>query len=262
MEKYKMIFGGLGLLLISACATTDDLKRTEMAFAQKTVTMEQQAATTDKKVSDLGADLKALRENVSTIRKNAADEGANLTDVRERSAAISGRLDVLEKKAAASEMELADINARLSRLEKYMDPGKEKGTPSTPSSGDIPQNSQEAYAAAMKLFEKERYAEAKAAFENVLRRYPQSEESGLSQYGLAEILFRQERYEQAVLEYDKYVKNYNEGKNTPYALLKEGLCFIKLNDDTTAKLIFEQVVQKYPSSGAAEVARIKLTEMK
>ena len=261
MEKYKLLFGCLCLFLLSACATTDDLKRTEMAFAQKTATMEQNTATTDKRVSSLDADLKALKENVSTIRKAAADEGADLTDVRERSAAITGRLDILEKKAASAEQAVTDFSTRLARLEKMLDTGKDLAT-AAPGSGGVPQNSQDAYTAAMILFEKERYTDAQAAFENLLKRYPKSDEAALAQYWLAESLYFQDQYEKAVLEYDKVVKNYAEGKKTSFALLKEGLCFLKLKDETTARLIFEQVVQKYPASGAAEVAQTKLKEMK
>ena len=261
MKKYKYFGVILGLLLLSGCATSQDLQRTEMAFAQKTAAMERQASTTEKKVSAMGEDLKALRENVSTIRKSAADEGADITDVRERSAEITGRLDVLEKKAASTEMAIADLSTRLSRLERFLEPEEEKAPALSPMSGAVPKSSQDAYAAAMNLFEKERYAAAQTAFENILSRYPDTDQAAPAQYWLAESLYFQGLYEKAVLEYDKVVKKYAEGNKTPYALLKQGLCFIKLKDETTARAVFQQVIQKYPSSNAAEVAQAKMKEM-
>jgi TolA-binding protein len=64
------------------------------------------------------------------------------------------------------------------------------------------------------------------------------------------------------LEYEKVAKNYPNGNKVPYALLKQGLSFLKLNDKTSAKLILQQVIKDFPNTNQARIARSKLQEIK
>jgi len=48
----------------------------------------------------------------------------------------------------------------------------------------------------------------------------------------------------------------------PYALLKQGMSFLKLGDKTSAKLLLQQVIKNYPNTSQARIARSSLQEIK
>jgi TolA-binding protein len=48
----------------------------------------------------------------------------------------------------------------------------------------------------------------------------------------------------------------------PHALLKQGMSFQKLGDDGSAKIVYQQIVKKYPQTQQAKVARARLSELK
>ena len=64
------------------------------------------------------------------------------------------------------------------------------------------------------------------------------------------------------MEYEKVTKDYPNGNKVPYALLKQGLSFLKLGDKTSAKLLLQQVIKNYPNTSQARIARSNLQEIK
>jgi len=48
----------------------------------------------------------------------------------------------------------------------------------------------------------------------------------------------------------------------PDALFKQGMAFLALGDKIDAKLLFNKVIKKYPSSLQAEIAKKKLLSIK
>jgi tol-pal system protein YbgF len=95
-----------------------------------------------------------------------------------------------------------------------------------------------------------------------LAAYPDSEYSDNAQFWIGECYFFEKNYEKAILEYEKVTKNYPGGNKVPYALLKQGFSFLKLNDKTSARLLLQQVIKDYPNTNQARMARSKLQEIK
>jgi len=57
-------------------------------------------------------------------------------------------------------------------------------------------------------------------------------------------------------------KNFPDGNKVPYALLKQGLSFLKLGDKASAKLLLQQVIKDFPNTSQARIARAKLLEIR
>ena len=57
-------------------------------------------------------------------------------------------------------------------------------------------------------------------------------------------------------------KNFPEGNKVPYALLKQGLSFLKLGDKASARLLLQQVTKDFPNTSQARIARARLLEIK
>jgi TolA-binding protein len=60
------------------------------------------------------------------------------------------------------------------------------------------------------------------------------------------------------LEYQKVIERYPQGNKVPAALLKQGMAFTALGDTENAKLIFKELLARYPQSTEAKAAAQKL----
>jgi tol-pal system protein YbgF len=95
-------------------------------------------------------------------------------------------------------------------------------------------------------------------FRAYLARFPKSEYAGNAQYWIGEIAYVQGDYPMALREFEKVVRDYDNGNKAAAAMLKMGFCRAQMNDLAGAKAIFRSVVQKYPNSDEAQIAKQRL----
>ena len=103
---------------------------------------------------------------------------------------------------------------------------------------------------------------SREAFKNFLELFPQTEYSDNAQFWIGESYYRDKRYEEAIVEFDEVIKKYPQGNKLPDALLKQAFSFIALNDTNSAKLLLQKIIDRYPTSEQAEIARTKLRSLK
>ena len=103
---------------------------------------------------------------------------------------------------------------------------------------------------------------AREAFQKFLELFPQTEYSDNAQFWIGESYYRDKRYEEAIVEFDEVIKKYPQGNKLPDALLKQAFSFIALNDTNSAKLLLQKIIDRYPTSEQAEIARAKLRTVK
>jgi len=103
---------------------------------------------------------------------------------------------------------------------------------------------------------------ARRKFEAFLKQYPNTELSDNAQFWIGETYYLKKDYERAVLEYEKAIVKYPEGDKIPAALFKQALAFFELGDKTNAKNLLKRVIEKYPRSEQAEMAKKKLETIK
>jgi TolA-binding protein len=58
------------------------------------------------------------------------------------------------------------------------------------------------------------------------------------------------------------VKKFPQGNKLPDAMLKQAFSFIALNDGNSAKLLLQKIIERFPASEQAEIARAKLKSLK
>jgi tol-pal system protein YbgF len=100
------------------------------------------------------------------------------------------------------------------------------------------------------------------AFKKFLELFPQTEYSDNAQFWIGESYYRDKRYEEAIVEFDEVIKKYPQGNKLPDALLKQAFSFIALSDTNSAKLLLQKIIDRYPTSEQAEIARAKLKSLK
>jgi tol-pal system protein YbgF len=95
-----------------------------------------------------------------------------------------------------------------------------------------------------------------------IARYPEHKLVPNALYWKGESYYAEKDYENAILSFQDVVDKYPGGDKTPDAVYKQGLSFLALRDTKNAKILLELVVSKYPKSGAAGMARKKLSEIR
>lgn len=73
--------------------------------------------------------------------------------------------------------------------------------------------------------------------------------------------FDNKKWEDAILAYEEYRKTNPKGKSYPDATYKIGLCFQNLGMKDDARAFFKEVVEKYPQSKEAGLAKSKLKKL-
>lgn len=99
---------------------------------------------------------------------------------------------------------------------------------------------------------------ARAAFSDLLTKYPQSEYAADAQFYLAESHAAEGTRVAADSAYARVVSTYPDSPRAPTALYKRGVMAQTSGRRTAARRLFNELVAKYPSSDEAELARERL----
>jgi tol-pal system protein YbgF len=218
------------------------------------------------------------------LRKQSAGLRAILEEMNEEIRLLNGQIEELEhsinqRQKLAQELakkreetldrlsKISDQNTdRIARLEQYLnlETSKKSVVVATPGvqTQKQPSSENEIYQSAKQAFDQGDSDAARQGFQELIRRYPDSGNADNAQFWIGEIYYREKWYEKAILEYQKVIEKYPTGNKVPAALLKQGLAFSNIGDKANSRLIFEELIRKYPKSTEAKVAAEKLKTIK
>jgi TolA-binding protein len=115
------------------------------------------------------------------------------------------------------------------------------------------------YAEAKRLFAKKRYQDAKIRFQHLIENHYKP---ATSNYYLGEIAYRDGRYKDAIAYYKKSAALYDKSKFMPTLLLHTAVSFHRLGEKREAKRFYESLVELYPDSKEAKIAKKNLAKIK
>jgi tol-pal system protein YbgF len=118
------------------------------------------------------------------------------------------------------------------------------------------------YKDAYETFHKGDLEGGRRKFEAFLKQYPNTELSDNAQFWIGETYYLKKDFERAILEYEKAIVKYPEGDKIPSALFKQALSFLELGDKGNARNLLKRVIERYPRSEQAEMAKKKLETIK
>lgn len=116
------------------------------------------------------------------------------------------------------------------------------------------------YNRVMDEFKHRDYAAAMAGFQLFIELHGQSALAANAQYWIGECQYRMGRYREALQSFYEVVSNYPLSPKLAASTLKLGQTYDKLGDFEKARLMFDRVLEQYPDSAEAEVARKVLEE--
>ena len=271
----------LGTILISGCATSNDMSTLDARLSG----IERRYYESEKMRDQFQYRMEDFRKSQidqdGQIRSQNAELYAIIERLKDDIQKLNGKIEVKEhayqqKMASASletgtlDQELASVKDRLMRIEEYLNLTAVKKPPepkpgsapppvkATPESADQILSENELYAKAKAQFDSGELEESREMFTQYLKRFPKAPSADAAQFWIGEIYYRQKWYEKAILEYQKVIETYPKGNKIQAALLKQGFSFYNLGDKANGRLVLKELVNKFPNSNEAKIAKQKL----
>ena len=195
-----------------------------------------------------------LKENIA-LRTKALEDKEKILDEKDKN--LEERIKGIEERLKGLEGKIGQLAAKQSEIENSLR-AKEtsvEGKGVSTRTGDL-------YKDAYETYQKGDYEGARRKFEAFLKQYPNTELSDNAQFWIGETYYGKKDYEKAILEYEKAIAKYPEGDKVPAALLKQALAFLELGDKANGRNLLKRVMDRYPQSEQADMAKKRLETIK
>jgi len=267
----------LAVTLISyGCVTTQEAAENRSSLGQLQV-----------QVSNLERDMAQIKEQsggISVVKENQTTLLAQTSDLSKEVQALRGRFDENKYfqdktlKDLISELEL--LKAKVAALEsptkegartRHSDirsasrrsaPEAEEKQPEVKAKGS--DSAAKTYDEAHIALKEKKYSQARKLFERFIKDHPKDALVPNAYFWTGETYYSEKKYEDAILAYEDLVKKYPKHDKVKSAMLKQGYSFLALsgkNNRLAGREILESLVEKYPKSREAELAKKKLKEI-
>lgn len=232
----------------AAEAANKELERLQFQVAG----LQAQLASLQRAVEDSAREVKrlneALAEQNATLRRSVQEQ-------RLQDEAIQSTLKEIAER-------LSEIGDRMRTARAQPAPASE--LPHAPQGGPGPTGlvagppPRELYSAAYADFARGNYDLAIQGFQEYLKNYADSELADNAQYWVGESYYGKQKYAEAVEAWNALLRDYPSSDKLPDARVKKGMALEKLGRRSQALLEYRYVVDRYPNSPAARLAREKL----
>ncbi|MFQ5441254.1 MAG: tol-pal system protein YbgF [Thermodesulfobacteriota bacterium] len=239
--------GGIRTTVADATNAVEEMRR-ELSFIRGTLEDgENERAQLDSDLKATNDSLKRLEERLASLEEAEGRAGVGGADA-------PGRAE-LKNAITANQEKIAALEAALASMGKTVEAQAPKPVPAR-------QGPEEMYFSGYRLLKEMETDKAADLFKDFLQIYPKHKLADHARYWLGEIYYSKGDWERAILEFDRVIKEYPKGDKVPAATLKEGFSFLKLGAPKEARLLLQRVIDKYPESLEASIAKTRLEEIK
>lgn len=270
-----MLLLALSMIGASACAQPQQIEllereqrriRSDHASVHNEVeSMRSSLADTRANMQQLQREFSALKERIEETRYQVGRQiGQSSRDGDQRVKDLEARVAKLTEGFKAQEGQLKAREDELRELQKSLRQQPVPGavpTESTEISAAENDTVRRDYEIAWRALEKKDYRVAISRFKEFLQKHPKSTLANNAQYWIGESHYALREFDQAILEFDAVRSRYPQANKVPAALLKQGFAFAELGEKVNARLILQEVVEKYAQSPEAVQAKQKLRSL-
>lgn len=280
MRRTRVVLTSLALLAVTGCAYQSDLE----AVRRDTDEMKSRIFSVDKGLGEvrgevkegidkslagyrqaleaLQRDMSGYQRDMASIRKGGADLQATLDNARVDMQLLTGKVDdvrILAQKPA-DDMELLkqDLATRLAALEERLSKLEKSLSEQQKKAAQQQQTPEFQYQQAYDTMRGGDSAKARELFAKFLEQHPKHGLAANAHYWTGETYYTEKNFEQAILEFQEVIKNFPDTGKVPAAMLKQGMAFTELGDPKSAAYIYKKLVDEFPKSEEAKVAKEKL----
>ncbi len=261
---------------IQALKKEHDSIKNEMSILKTDLSSENQKLKSDffLRVENLQSEIRILSTGIEEYKEFSKRPSRDLDRVR---GDMEGRLKILEErgktyeeKHKAQEGKIRELEDHLKGLEgKISESISKQAGLEKPISKEaltelkgVPTGMGDLYKEAYETLHRGDLEGGRRKFEAFLKQYPNTELSDNAQFWIGETYYLKKDFERAILEYEKAIVKYPEGDKISAALFKQALAFLELGDKANARNLLKRVIEKYPQTDQADMAKKKLETIK
>ncbi len=224
----------------------DDARKQIQQLEERVLGLEEAARQQTRAMLDLQGQIEALNMEIRKLRGQNEELAHGLQDAEKR-----------EKDF------YVDLDTRLRRFESTDETAPAAaGAQAAPTDPEDPAAENRTYEAAYGLYKGGSHASAAKAFQEFIKKYPESVHVPNASYWLGNALFALKDYKGALDTYQELLKAYPSTPRAADVLFNVAGCQQELKQGAAAQKTLKQIVAKYPSSEAAAKAKKQLAAKK
>ncbi|HEY4715594.1 MAG TPA: tol-pal system protein YbgF [bacterium] len=229
----------------TSCATVWEVQklRRDIKDANESV-----AALKENELKALGGE---TEKGLEDLRTNQADLLMNLEETKAKIMQLQGEIEELGHADEATKKELEAVKDILSSIQDDLKKAQEK-----------PPDEESIYKQGLTAYNSKDYQKAKETFKSIIETFPNGKYIDNAHYWAGECYYSEGNYLAAIDEYGIVIEKYPSSPKRPAALLKAGMAFLELKRKKESKVFFQRVVNEYPKSEQAHMAKRKLAQLK
>jgi tol-pal system protein YbgF len=231
---------------VAACLAASGCYGTRIAAVEvRTARLEDRLNAIERGQRDLTAAVQQLdqkvREHTDLVRAGRAGGDERLRELEHAVQVLAQRVD-----------ESGELYRDLKDTLRY---------PAAADSNAAAQSPRAVYDAAYQDLTRGNHGLAILGFQEVIAKFPTSELADNAQYWIGESYYAQKDFKQALQEFQKTAQSNPQGDKVPASLLKTALCLQQLGDKPAARATLQSLVDRFPQSEEARLARTKIQEL-
>ncbi|MEK7286461.1 MAG: tol-pal system protein YbgF [Nitrospirota bacterium] len=269
-----MLVGFSPAFFMGGCALQSSLVTLEQSLQEEVEKGQQRESdflALRTKVESLPKEIKTDKKPLEVNQKGVANLLAEVNTVKTQLRLLEGRIEEEGRKASEA-MRSADdqdhivktFSSRLSALEKKMPIGVATSTEIESVEGVVEMPSilpTEAYTLAYNDYLRGNYDLSIMSFKNYIEQYPNATSIPQALYWIGQSYYNKVAYAEAISAFEQMETRFPKHDLVPNAMLKRGVSLIELSKKDLAKAVLQGVIEKYPQSSEAHLAKDKLATL-
>lgn len=251
--------GALSLLALTANAALfddDEARKAILDLRQKVDAQQQRNIEDLKKASD---ELKKVSDENAQLRRSILDLSNQLEVLRADMAKLRGQDEQLAREVADMQRKQKDISQGVDERLRKFEPSKVNvdGQEFVASPDEVRD-----YGVALAILRKGEFSAAQTSFIDFINRYSSSGYRPSALFWLGNAQYALRAYREAIVNFKSVVALAPAHVRAPEAALSIANCQIELKDKVTARKTLTDLINVYPQSEAASVAKERLSKLK
>lgn len=251
------------LAATAGCVSSTDIDtiRGQLTELQRQVSYLQLQGSSKQEVAELQA---TIQQQTDRLLKTEADMRVDLGNLSGQLAQLQGQLEDTNYRISQLSQQIASASQDLKAVRSATSPAPPadgSAPPATSPQANAAADPETLYQTAYSDYLRGAYDLALLGFRQYLDAYPETDLADNAVYWIGECFYRQQRYREAIAEYDKVLAQWPRSDKTASAMLKKSYAQVESGSRTEGVAGLERVVQTFPNSDEANLARQKLQSL-
>ena len=200
-----------------------------------------------------------VQDQLQPLRRSMLDLNGQIDALRSEIAKLRGANEQLARDLADTQRKLADQSQSVEARFKPLEPQK---VSLDGREFQVSPDERNQYEAAIGLVRRGDFAEAVAALNAFLKRYPASGYTDSVRFWLGNAQYGKRDYKDAVATFKAFIAGNPDHPRAAEALLALANCQIELKDNKAARRSLDDLIKAYPGTEAAQAAKERLAALR